>query len=298
VSEEQQKFTEITILVHPDVVEGLADILLTLGAKGVVEERRPLAVRVAAYLPASDQLSEQVKQVRERLAALEAQGLRIGPGTVGLRTVGAEAWSESWKDQFQVQQIAPGLVIAPSWENYKAKPGEAVVTLDPGAAFGTGGHATTRLCLRAMVEHIRPGDRVADIGTGSGILAVTAAVLGASEVIAVDSDPTTIPVARLNARKNGVGDHVRVIGGDLVPVEMGAFNLIVCNIIASEVIRLAGGLRTLLSPGGRVIGSGFLVTNIPMVEDAFERGGLDLIGTLSEEGWAACVAMRPDKRGR
>lgn len=298
MSEEQQKFTEITILVHPDVVEGLADILLTLGAKGVVEERRPLAVRVAAYLPASDQLSEQVKQVRERLAALEAQGLRIGPGTVGLRTVGAEAWSESWKDQFQVQQIAPGLVIAPSWENYKAKPGEAVVTLDPGAAFGTGGHATTRLCLRAMVEHIRPGDRVADIGTGSGILAVTAAVLGASEVIAVDSDPTTIPVARLNARKNGVGDHVRVIGGDLVPVEMGAFNLIVCNIIASEVIRLAGGLRTLLSPGGRVIGSGFLVTNIPMVEDAFERGGLDLIGTLSEEGWAACVAMRPDKRGR
>jgi ribosomal protein L11 methyltransferase len=298
VSDEQQKFTEITILVHSDVVEGLADILLTLGAKGVAEERRPLAVRVAAYLPASDQLSEQVRRVRERLAALEAQGLRLGPGTIGLRTVGAEAWSESWKDQFQVQQIAPGLVIAPSWENYQAKPGEAVVVLDPGAAFGTGGHATTRLCLRAMVEHIRPGDRVADVGTGSGILAVTAAVLGASEVIAIDSDPTTVAVARLNARRNGVGDHVKVISGDLVPVEMGPFDLIVCNIIASEVIRLAEGLRGFLSLGGRVIGSGFLVTSIPMVEDAFERGGLEPIGTLSEEGWAACVAVRPDRRGR
>jgi ribosomal protein L11 methyltransferase len=298
VSEEQPKYTEITILVHSDVVEGLTDILLTLGARGVAEERRPLAVRVAAYLPTSDQLSEQVKQVRERLAALEAQGLCTGPGTIGLRTVGAEAWSESWKDQFQVQQIAPGLVIAPSWENYQAKPGEAVVILDPGAAFGTGGHATTRLCLRALVEHIRPGDRVADVGTGSGILAVTAAVLGASEVIAIDSDPTTVPVARLNARKNGVGDQVKVIGGDLVPVEMGMFNLIMCNIIASEVIRLAGGLRALLSPGGRVIGSGFLVTSIPMVEDAFERGGLEPVGTLSEEGWAACVAMRTDRRGR
>jgi len=296
VSEEQPKFTEITILVHSDVVEGLSDILLALGARGVAEERRPLAVRVSAYLPASDQLSEQVKRVRERLAALEAEGLRIGPGTIGLRTVGAEAWSESWKDQFQVQQIAPGLVIAPSWENYQAKPGEAVVVLDPGAAFGTGGHATTRICLRAMAEHIVPGDRVADIGTGSGILAVTAAVLGASEVIAIDSDPTALPVARLNAIKNGVGDHVRVIQGDLLPEEMGPFGLIVCNIIASEVIRLAGGLRTLLSPGGRVIGSGFVVTSIPMVEDAFERGGLEPVGTLSEEGWAACVARRPQKR--
>jgi len=290
------KFTEITILVHPDVVEGLSDILLTLGARGVAEERRLLAVRISAYLPESENLEEQVKLVRARLSALEAQGLRIGPGTIGIRTLGAEAWSESWKDHFQVQQIAPSLVIAPSWENYQAKPGESVVVLDPGAAFGTGGHGTTRLCLRGLVEHIRPGDRVADVGCGSGILAVTGAILGASEVIATDNDPSALTVARQNARRNGVADVVKVTQGDLLPAEAGPFDLIVCNIVANEVIRLAGGLRSLLAPGGRFIGSGFLITSVPMVEDALVRAGLETLGALSEEGWAACVAVRPRLR--
>jgi ribosomal protein L11 methyltransferase len=296
VSEGEPQYTEITVLVHPDVVEGLTDILLTLGARGVVEERRPLATRVAAYLLADENLETRVRAIRERLSALEAEGLRIGPGTIGVRTVGAEAWSESWRDHFQVQQIAPGLVIAPSWENYQAKPGESVVVLDPGAAFGTGGHATTRLCLRGLVEHIRPGDRVADVGCGSGILAVTAAVLGASEVIAIDTDLTALPVARQNARKNNVADIVKVMDGDLLSASLGTFNLIVCNIVATEVIRLAGGLRALLEPGGVFIGSGFLLTNIPIVEDALARAGLQPSGTLSEEGWAACVAKRPAKR--
>ncbi len=296
MSEEQPQFTEVTILVHPDVVEGLVDILLSTDAKGVVEERRLLAVRMTAYWPSDGQLEERVKLVRERLSALEAAGLRVGPGTIGIRALGAESWSEAWKDHFQVQQIAPGLVIAPSWENYQAKPGEAVVTLDPGAAFGTGGHATTRLCLRGVVENVHPGDLVADVGCGSGILAVTAAVLGASKVIAIDNDATTLPVARQNARKNHVSDIVQVIDGDLLDPSMGPFNLIVCNIIATEVVRLASGLRSLLAPGGTFIGSGFLVTNIPIVEDALARAGLVPAGCLTEEGWAACIAKLPAKR--
>jgi len=293
VSEEQQKFTEITVLVHPDVVEGLADILLTLGARGVVEERRLLAVRVTAYLPDDEQLEERVKLVRGRLSALEAEGLSIGPGTIGLRSLEAEAWSDSWKEHFQVQQIAPGLVIAPSWENYQAEPGQSVIVLDPGTAFGTGGHATTRLCLRAIVEYVRPGDRVADVGCGSGILAITAAMLGAAEVVATDNDPAALPVARQNARKNGVADMIQLVESDLLPASLGPFNLIVCNIIASEIIRLAGGLRGLLAPGGKFIGSGFLTTSIPMIEDTLVRAGLQPINSYSEEGWAACIAARP-----
>jgi ribosomal protein L11 methyltransferase len=293
VSEHEPEYTEVTMLVHADVVEGVTEVLFALGARGVAEERRPLAVRLTAYLLASDKLEEQVRAIRARLAALEASGLRVGPGTVGLRTLGAQVWSESWKDQFQVQRIAPGLVVAPSWEDYRPQPGEAVVVLDPGTAFGTGGHATTRLCLRGLVEHIRPGDRVADVGCGSGILAITAALLGASEVIATDNDLSALPVARHNVRRNGVTDQVRVVEGDLLAGIPGPFDLVVCNIVASEVIRLVEALHGLLAPGGRFIGSGFLATSLAMVEDALARAGLEIADSLGEEGWTACVAWRP-----
>lgn len=299
MSEEEPQYTEITILVHADVVEGLTDILLTLGTKGVVEERRPLAVRVTAYLPTDERLEDRVKEVRGRLRALESAGLRLGPGTIGLRALGAESWAEAWKDQFQVQRITEGLVLAPSWEDYQAQAGESVVVLDPGAAFGTGGHATTRLCLRGLVAHIRPGDRVADVGCGSGILAITAAVLGAGSVVAIDSDPDALRVARQNARRNGVGEEIRVLSGDLIPEGLGPFDLILCNIVASEVIRLAetlAGRESALRAGGRFIGSGFPTTSIPMVEDALVRAGLEPVDTLSEEGWGACVAARPERK--
>ena len=293
---DEPQYTELTILTHAEAVEGLGDILLSLGAKGIAEERRPLQVRVTAYLLVDDKLDESVHAVRERLAVLEHEGLRIGPGTIGLRTVGAREWSEAWKDQFQIQQIAPRLIVAPSWEEYEAKPGESVVVLDPGAAFGTGGHPTTRLCLRALVEHLRPGDRVADVGCGSGILAVTAALLGAAHVVATDNDAGARAVALQNANRNGVTGRVEVIEADLVPERASQFDLIVCNIVSQEVLRLAQRLREILSRGGRFIGSGFLVTALPPIEDELANAGLRIVTTPSEEGWAACVAVRPDRR--
>jgi ribosomal protein L11 methyltransferase len=296
VSEQSPEYTEVTLVTHPEAVEGLTDILLGLGASGVVVERRPLNLVVTAYLPRQDSMEASVRAIRDRLRALEKQGLRIGPGTIGLRTLGAEAWSEAWKDHFKVQRIAPSLVIAPSWEQYEPRPGEAVVVLDPGTAFGTGGHPTTRLCLRGLVEHIRPGDRVADVGCGSGILAVTAAVLGAREVIATDSDASALSVALTNARRNQVDEQIRVLKSDLLPQDLGWFDLIVSNITATEIGRLAERLPSSLAPNGRFIASGFLKTSVPMIEDALARSGIALIATPSEEGWAACIAVRPSRR--
>jgi len=295
MTSQEPEYTEITVLTHAEAVEGLTDVLLHLGAQGVAEERRPLHTRVIAYLPKDEELDAHVRSIRERLTSLERQGLRIGPGTIGLRTLEAQAWSEAWKDLFQVFKVAPGLVIVPSWEEYEPEPGEVVVVLEPGAAFGTGGHATTRLCLRGLVQHLRPGDRVADVGCGSGILAITAAVLGAREVVATDNDRTALPVAQMNARRNSVTDVVRFVEADLLPSSSNPFDLIVCNIVAEEAVRLAQELPGLLARGGRVITSGFVVASIPRVEDALARAGLQMAETPSEEGWAACVARRPVK---
>jgi ribosomal protein L11 methyltransferase len=295
VEPQQLKFTEITVLTHPEACEGLTDALLGAGARGVAEERRPLHVRVTAYLPEDEQLEDRVRKVRERLAALERQGLRIGPGTIGLRTLEEKAWSEAWRDHFQTLNVAPGLVIVPSWEKHEAEEGEVVVVLEPGAAFGTGGHPTTRLCLRALVRHLRPGDRVIDVGCGSGILAIAAAVLGASHVLATDNDVAALPIAQANAKRNAVADRIRFLEADLLTGISGPWDLVVCNIVAEEVIRLAESLPSLLSRGARCIVSGFVGASIARVEDALSGAGLTMLETPGEEGWAACVAMRPDR---
>ena len=290
---QEPEYTEITVVSHPEAVEGLTDVLLALGAGGVAEERRPLNVRITAYLPKDEQLDEKVRAIRQRLTDLEREGLRIGPGTVGLRTLEGKAWSEAWKDQFQVLKIAAGLVIVPSWEGYEPAEGESVVVLEPGAAFGTGGHATTRLCLRGLVLYMRPSYRVADVGCGSGILAITAAVLGAREVVATDTDRTCLPVAQANARRNAVVEQIRFVEADLLPEGPGQYDLIVCNIVAEEAIRLAEQFPGALTKGGHCVTSGFVAASLPRVEDAFTRAGLQIVETPNEEGWAACVAVRP-----
>jgi len=289
----EPQYTEVTILVHPEAVEGVSDVLFGLGATGVVEERLPLQVRVTAYLVADERLEERIKAIRQRLSALERQGLRLGPGTVTQRTVSPLAWSELWKEHFKVQHVASGLVIAPSWEEYQAQGGECVVVLDPGAAFGTGGHATTRLCLKLLVAHVKPGNRVADVGCGSGILAITAAMLGARQVVATDNDAGAVVAARQNVRRNRVEEGVQVVEADLLPESYGSFDLIVCNILAEEVIRMAGELRPRLTLGGLFICSGFQGASTAGVEDALVKAGLRMVTTVGDEGWAACVAMRP-----
>ena len=290
---QELKYTEITVLTHHQAVEGVADVLRCLGARGVVEEERGGGTLVTAYLASPGDLEQQVVMVRARLSALEREGICIAPGTVGLRDLDARVWCEAWQDHFQVLHITPRLVVVPSWEKYQPAAGECVVVLEPGAAFGTGGHETTRLCLRGLVEHMRPGDRVADVGCGSGILAVSAAVLGAREVVATDSDRSALAVALANARRNGVEDRIQFLEADLLPHSGGPFDLIVCNIVSQEVIRLAERLSALLSPGGRFIGSGFLANMIPTVEEALLRAGLEMVEVLDHEGWTACVGARP-----
>ncbi|NLZ44701.1 MAG: 50S ribosomal protein L11 methyltransferase, partial [Clostridia bacterium] len=211
---------------------------------------------------------------------------------VFLRRVKEENWGENWKKYFQPQFIDSLIITAP-WHEVPVAPGQVVVKIDPGMAFGTGTHPSTILSLRLLQEVIRGGETVYDIGTGSGILALAAAGLGAARVTAVDIDPVAVEEARRNVRRNKMTGRIRVIQGNLLEnLEPGA-DLVVINIIAETIIGVLPELPRFLNPGGRVIASGIILSRADEVKEAVLAAGLEYQKEITEEGWAACLAGRP-----
>ena len=291
------KWAEVTIETAPEAVEALSDALFGEGAQGVAEEPGNGVSRLTAYLRSDLSLPKRVARIHQRMRRLEEHGLSAAPGTIGVRQLEAKAWSEAWKDHFQILRLPPRLVIRPSWLDYHPAPSEAVVVLDPGMAFGTGSHPTTRLCLRAICERCRAGDRVIDVGAGSGILALAAAALGASSVLALDNDPLALSAARANVRRNRLGGRVSVRKGDLLHGITDSADLIVANIVAEALVEMAPMLAACLKPDGVFAGSGLTQARAPWVEDALTRAGLSPFERLSEnepqaDPWVAILARR------
>jgi ribosomal protein L11 methyltransferase len=204
-------------------------------------------------------------------------------------------WRESWKKYFGVQKIGRGLAIVPSWVDYTLRDGETVVRIDPGMAFGTGQHPTTAMCLRALEELGCRGRAVLDLGCGSGILAIAAALLGAERVLALDNDPQAVKSTRQNADANNVGGVVEARLSSLGEDERldGEFDVIAANISGLTLQRLAPHLARALGPGGVVVASGFLEDAVEAVQDAFRQAGL-VPRTLEADGvWRALIAAAP-----
>jgi ribosomal protein L11 methyltransferase len=208
-------------------------------------------------------------------------------------------WAEEWKRFYDIRHISERLVIRPSWLEYDAREGEIVLDLDPGAAFGTGQHETTRLCLGAIERHLEPDADVIDVGCGSGVLAIAAAKLGARRVRAVDIDPDTIRVTDENAQANGVSDAVIAAAGslgaqwpwpDALPEETG---LLVANISSGTVLLLLPEIADALAPGGRAVLSGFLARDAAEIETAVRTARLTVLEKTAEGDWACLVAARP-----
>lgn len=288
------EWLEVSVQVGGEAAEAVAEALTRFAPQGVAIEAGPEGiglgpVTVHAYLPIDERLPQTRRQVEEALWHL---GQILPVPQPSFRFVPETDWSKAWKRHLRVLRIGRKIVICPSWLSHTPREEEVVIILDPGMAFGTGLHPSTQMCLEALEEHIRPGERVLDLGTGSGILAIAAAKLGAGRVLALDNDPQAVAVARQNVRSNGVAGRVRVARGSLAQA-IGRFDLIVVNILARVIIEMIeGGLGRRLATGGRLVMAGLIVEQEQEVRAALQRAGLHVTGRQQREDWVALEAGR------
>lgn len=289
------RWIEIAVPSHPEAVEAVSEILDRVGYNGIavdvpLEDGRPHVVK--AYVAHDRSARVKVRRVKEAIGRLRAFGL--GPvGEVAARLVADEDWLESWKAQFTPIRIGP-FFVRPSWS---AAVGEGVeLILDPGMAFGTGLHPTTRQCLEVVGELDLAGRSVLDVGTGSGILAVAAATRGAVRVVGVDTDPLAVRAATENALRNGVRVDVRQ---GSAAAAAGAFDVVLANLVADVLVTLAHDLRARLAPGGTLVCAGIVREKARGVVAALTDAGLRVVDRDQREDWVRLtLAAAPGARGQ
>jgi len=246
-------------------------------------------VTVKTYLPLDEEGSKTRQRIEEALWHLSQVYPLPQPQ---FRELAEDDWANAWKRHYHVLRVGRRIVIRPSWQEYRPQPDDVVVVLDPGMAFGTGLHPTTQMCLQALEEHLEPGAKVLDLGTGSGILAIAAAKLGAGSVLALDNDPLAVRAAQANAQSNGVQNVVTVELGSLDKAT-GEFDLVLVNILARVIIELAGqGLVDRIGPTGLLIAAGLIEEQEAEVEAALRERGMEIVERRQEKDWVAVVGSR------
>ena len=277
------RWTEIIIDAGPEATDAVGAALYAVGCGGFEVREAAVPPAIAGYLPVDDRLEDRLGLLKDALAALPGHGV-IGAGTdLTLRYVEEADWANAWKEFYKPFRVGRRLVVTPPWEHPELAPDDIPLVIDPGMAFGTGSHPTTQLCLVALEDYVRPGARVADIGTGSGILAIAAAKMGASHVAANDNDPLAVRIARENAVANGVPVEIT----DALPT--GQYDAVVANILADVIIGMAEELQVLLAPGGVLLVSGIIDTREADVRLALEGIGLNHLETRRQTEWVALV---------
>jgi ribosomal protein L11 methyltransferase len=301
------EWIEISLSVDGESAEAIAEVLQRYGHQGVAIEQEgimpeawndgevppPEHLTLRAYIPA-DERAEEAKLRLE--AALGHMSLMYTMPSPVYTIVKEEDWAEAWKAHYHPVRIGRHLFICPLWIQPEAQPDDIVITLDPGMAFGTGTHPTTQLCMEALEDVMQPGMKVLDLGCGSGILAITAAKLGALQIVALDIDPLAIQVTTENAYQNGVKEKITAQEGSLENVITSArrFDLIVVNILARIIIRMCEeNLGDVVRPGGTAIFSGIIREQAEDVEAALRKTGLEPSKRRQQGDWVLIEAQRP-----
>jgi len=311
------KWSEICIHTTNEAIEPISNILHEAGASGVViedpedliKEREnkfgeiyqlnpqdyPVeGVLVKAYLPINSFLGETVDAIKESINSLLVYNFDLGANVVTISEVHEEEWATAWKKYYNPVKISERFTIVPTWENYEpVSTDELIIELDPGMAFGTGTHPTTVMSLQAIEKKVQPGDTVVDVGTGSGVLSIGAAQLGAKEVRAMDLDEVAVESARLNIKLNKVQDVVTVSQNNLLDNVEGPVDVVVANILAEIIVRFVEDAARILKPGGFFITSGIINKKKEDVKQALTDAGFLIQETTLMEDWVAIIAQKP-----
>lgn len=313
------KWSEICIHTTEEAVDAVTNILYEAGAGGVVIEDAqdfqntlsggiadyaldpadfPLeGVNVKAYLPMNSFLGETVEEIKQSLNSLFLYDIDLGDGRITLSEHNEEEWATAWKKYYKPVRVGNHFYIAPAWENFVPEDaGRRVIELDPGMAFGTGTHPTTVLCIEALEKYLPENAKLLDIGTGTGVLSIASAKLGARHVDAVDLDAVAVQSARINVKLNHVQDVVSVSQNNLSDSIDGQYQVIVANLLAELVIRLADeNVACLLDhDDGVLITSGIIKPKKDQVTEALSRSGLRVIEEMDSGDWIALIAARVD----
>jgi len=312
------KWSEVCIHTTQEAVEPVSNILHESGASGVViEDPDDLnrdwetkfgeiyelstndypdeGVLLKAYFPVNSFLGESIDEIKQSINQLRVYNIDIGRNDVTVSEVNEEDWATAWKKYYKPVKISSNITITPTWEDYKrVNDNELVIELDPGMAFGTGTHPTTVLCVQSLERHLKKGQTVIDVGTGSGVLSIAAAKLGASKVDALDLDEVAVESARMNVELNHVEDVVTVRQNNLLEKMVQSPDLIVANILAEVIVIMTEDAFNLLKSGGKIITSGIIQTKRDLVKTALQSAGFVIDEVVEMEDWIAIVAKKPE----
>lgn len=303
---------EVTIITSSEAVEAVSGILYNTGVKGVsILDPSDLIFRrdhttdwdyfdetiidinnevvVKGYYKEDEKFSVYLEEVKTGVNNLPSFGLDKGLGSVTATKVNEEDWENNWKKYYKPIKVGEKIVIKPIWEEYNKNPGEIVVELDPGMAFGTGTHETTRMCIKALERHVREDSTVFDIGTGSGILSITAAKLGAKKTIGVDLDPVAVESAKQNVSYNDL-NNIEILYGDLMEVVKGRADIVIANIMADIIIFLTEQVKEFIVKGGYFISSGIILNKKDEVLNKLTQCGFKIEEINIDGEWVCIVA--------
>ena len=291
VSGELEQIVSVWVLTTPAAGGAVGALLESIfgTTASVWSEDRSNEAKVTVYLERDSVASGEEASLGQGLEILRAAGVDVGAGNWAVERVKREDWSESWKKHFSPIEVGDRLLVKPEWEEIEPKLGQAVVILNPGMSFGTGHHATTLFCLKQLTEcmPVGGGKSLLDAGTGSGILAISAAKLGYAPVEAWDFDPVAVGVARRNAEQNGLGQTLAFEDRDLTKMPPGGrqFDVVCANLMSELLVAERSKLASWLAPTGRLVLAGVLLEQFAQVEAAFCGLGMELVAAESLDEW-------------
>jgi ribosomal protein L11 methyltransferase len=310
------KWSEVCIHTTNEAIEPISNILHETGASGlVIEDPMDLVkahatpfgevfeldpseypeegVYIKAYLPVNSFFGETVEEIKQAINELMLYDIDLGKNQISLSEVNEEEWATAWKKYYKPVKISKRITITPTWEEYEpVSSDEIIIELDPGMAFGTGTHPTTVLSIQALEQFLAVGDNVIDVGSGSGVLSIAAALLGAEKVDAFDLDDVAVTSTRLNAKLNKLGEKIHTKQNNLLDHVNDQADVIVSNILAEIIVRFVDDAWRNLKPGGYFITSGIIQNKKQLVKDKLEEQGFTIIQVNELEDWVSIVAKK------